>query len=173
MSEPHPPFRAERHEIGAARDGAAVVLRPMSEAEGVRIGEVLAAIDPFNRLGHDAARISAFMNRRGDGAVRFALLSGEELAGAVVICNPWLAGPYLKTIGLLPALQGRGLGSLVLAWMEAEARRARAPNMWLCVSGFNGRAEALYARHGFERCAILDRIYGNEFDEVLMRKRLS
>ena len=97
---------------------------------------------------------------------------GADLAGAVVIFNPWLAGPYLQLSAVLPAHQKRGIGAQVLTWLEAEAR-GHFRNLWLCVSGFNTDAQRLYRQHGFEHVATLDGLVRDGDDELLMRKRLS
>jgi ribosomal protein S18 acetylase RimI-like enzyme len=91
----------------------------------------------------------------------------------IVVQDPFLHGPYLKLIGILPHFQGQSLGLRLLRWMESEARQAEARQLWLCVSTFNARARAFYERFGFEAVAILDKLASDASDELLMRKRLS
>ena len=69
-----------------------------------------------------------------------------ELAGAIGVRRNWLRGPYLQFLGILPAFQRRGIGSVALDWFEGEARAAQAQNLWVAASDFNARALAFYER---------------------------
>ncbi len=104
--------------------------------------------------------------------MRYQIECGGDLAGAVIIFNPWLAGPYLQMLAILPAHQKRGIGARVLAWLESEAR-GHFRNLWLCVSGFNTDAQRFYRLHGFEQVTTLEGLLRDEDDELLMRKRLA
>ena len=104
---------------------------------------------------------------------KFEVLAEGELAGVIVIQDPFLHGPYLKLIAVLPEFQGRRFGQALLDWIEREARREEARQLWLCVSSFNTRAHAFYERRGFEAVALLDKLASDASDELFMRKRLS
>ncbi len=108
------------------------------------------------------------MRRQRSGNVS----SGGQLAGAVVIVCPWLAGPYLQMLAVLPPFQNLGIGAAILAWYEAEAR-GHFRNLWLCMSGFNANAQRFYLAHGYERAAIIPELMRAGDDELLMRKRLA
>jgi ribosomal protein S18 acetylase RimI-like enzyme len=54
----------------------------------------------------------------------------------------------LAEIELLPAWQGRGIGSSIVRWLMEEAARVGKP-LTLRVLHVNGRARALYERLGF------------------------
>jgi ribosomal protein S18 acetylase RimI-like enzyme len=56
---------------------------------------------------------------------------------------------YLSSIAVDPAFAGCGLGSWMLTRAIEEARQAGASRLVLEVDRDNGRAQALYARHGF------------------------
>ena len=168
------PFAAQRYTLIEAAAGAPeFALAPMTADEAGMLGRDLAAIDPWARFGFDAARFTSFLATAEDGAVRFKILAGGDCAGAVVVRLPWLGGPYLNILGVLPAFQRRGIGAAALAWLEAEARWAGARNIWLCVSAFNAGARAFYERHGYQPAAQLADLVMEGEDEVLMRKRLS
>ncbi len=104
---------------------------------------------------------------------RFEVLADDALAGIVTIQDPFLHGPYLQLLAILPEFQGQSLGLRLLQWMESEARRAEARQLWLCVSTFNTRARAFYERFGFEAVAVLDKLSTEASDELFMRKRLT
>ena len=166
------PFRSNAFAIGAARDGQPLELRAMTAAAADELGPQTAAIGPWARYASEAASISAALQNTTEGSVAYQVRSGTALAGAVVVCCPWLAGPYLQLLAILPAHQNRGIGTSVLTWFEAEARD-HYRNLWLCVSAFNVAAQRFYARHGFERVATLAGLLRDGDDELLMRKRLA
>jgi ribosomal protein S18 acetylase RimI-like enzyme len=135
-----------------------------------------AAIDPWRRYGRTAADLAAMFEPTAgpDGAIRIAAREpGGAIAGLAVVQTPWLAGPYVRFLGVLPAYQGHGLGEALLEWIEAEARRARSRNLWICVSDFNTRALALYRRYGFEPVADLPDCAADGISEHFLRKRLT
>jgi len=61
------------------------------------------------------------------------------------------AGPVwrLTEIGIAPEARGGGTGSALIAWLQGEARLARATGIDLHVASDNVRAAALYRRLGF------------------------
>ena len=91
-------------------------------------------------------------------------------AGAVSIRSPFLKGPYLELLAILPAFQNQGIGGDIVAWFEQEGVRAGARNLWVCASSFNTQALRFYQRHGFHRAATLPGLVFDGYDEILLRK---
>lgn len=163
-------FTRARYELPV--EGGIVVVTPLSAAEGDRLGAVFAAIDPWAAYRYPAAALSSFLAASEPAAPRLQLSLGGEVAGAAVIRTRWLRGPYLQFLAVVPGLQGRGIGSAVLAWMEREARMALERNLWVVASEINPRAVRFYERHGFAPTARLDDLVCDGRTEILMRKRL-
>jgi diamine N-acetyltransferase len=172
MPEPLQPFRIERYEIGPSRDGTPLILEPMTEAGAETLGPQVATFGPWAHYGFGTERMTAGFKSRGDDKACYQIVSGGDLAGTMIVRRPWLAGPYLQHLAVLPAYQGRGIGARLLAWFEAEAR-GHYRNLWLCVSAFNKDAQRFYREHGFERVATIDGLVRDGDDELLMRKRLA
>jgi ribosomal protein S18 acetylase RimI-like enzyme len=172
MPEPLQPFNADRYEIGPSLDGHALTLRPMTPSAADVLGPGASAIGPWAHYGFGASRITAALKNGGDGTIRYQIECGAELAGAVIILSPWLAGPYLQMLAVMPAYQNRGIGAAILVWFESEARD-HFRNVWLCVSAFNVHAQRLYHMHGYQRVATLEGLLRDGDDELLMRKRLA
>ena len=169
---PPPAFRAERFELG--RRG--LWLSPIRPEEAVVLGTVLATIEPWSRYGTSPANLTAlFMPSAVDGGIRLALRTqiNSQPIGVVIIRHPWLAGPYMQFLAIVPSHQGQGYGRTVLDWFEAEARAGGARNTWICAVSFNEGARRLYTSCSYEQVAILDDLIQPGFDEVLMRKKLS
>jgi len=164
-------FAAARQAL-ELHDGTLLTIEPLQAADGQRLGIVFAGIDPWAAYGYPAAALSSFLSAAEPGATRFALQLGDDLAGAAVIRPGWLRGPYLQFLAIVPAHQGRGLGSALLAWMEREARAAKERNLWVAASEINSGALRLYERHGFEQTVKLDDLAWDGRAEILMRKRL-
>jgi ribosomal protein S18 acetylase RimI-like enzyme len=155
-----------------AQDFGGLTLRPLTSGNASRLAEALAAIPPWSVIGYPAERMARAFERQPPSVKRFEALADGELAGLIVIQDPFLHGPYLQLLAVLPEFQGRGVGLRLLRWMESEARGAEARQLWLCVSTFNTRARAFYERFGFEAVAVLDKLASDASDEAFMRKRL-
>ncbi len=166
------PYAWTRHELGVLRDGAALVLEPMTVEAAQVLGPSVAGIDPWKRYGFEGAALARGFETTGDGAVRFQVLVDDTLAGIVIVRSPWLTGPYLQMVALLPGFSGRGAGANVLGWFEAMARAGHARNIWLCVAGFNVDAQRLYRRQGFELVGMLPDLLKDGVEEMLMRKKI-
>jgi ribosomal protein S18 acetylase RimI-like enzyme len=149
------------------------LLRSLSPGNAEPLAVALAAMPPWSVIGWPARSMAASLKRERPSVHRFELLVDGELAGVVAIQNPFLHGPYLQVLAVLPAFQGRNLGAAILQWMEEEARSVESRQLWLCVSDFNTRARAFYERFGFKEAAVLDQLASDASDEVFMRKRLS
>lgn len=170
-AKPSRPFRQPRYDLGPDLYGRPRTLAPIGPADAGLLGENLAAIDPWAAYRATPAMLAAFFAASEEDCCRRAIHVGGALAGVVVVRQPWLHGPYLQFLGIVPGQQSSGVGSAVLAWMEREAGPTTR-NLWLCVTASNTRAQAFYARHGFVRTASLDALVADGMDEILMRKRL-
>jgi diamine N-acetyltransferase len=166
------PFTPARHQLGVLRGGGKLELATMTpEAAGV-LGPAVAAIGPWAHYGFPPALLTEQLAKTSDGAVRYQVLADEVVVGAVLIRSPWLAGPYLQMLALLPPLQGQGAGAAILDWYEQTARAGAARNVWLCVTGVNVRAQRFYQRHGYQLAGTLAGLMRDGDDELLMRKQL-
>jgi ribosomal-protein-alanine N-acetyltransferase len=78
----------------------------------------------------------------------------------------------VQTIAVAPAVQGRGVGRVLLNALIAEAARRSATSLLLEVRADNAPAVALYTARGFERIAVRRRYYQPEdVDAWVMRLR--
>jgi ribosomal protein S18 acetylase RimI-like enzyme len=166
------PFQRIGYDAGVLSDRRVVRLESMTADGASRLGPACAAIDPWHRYGIPAERLTAAFATHSDGAFRYQVRVGDDVAGVMIIAHPWLLGPYLQFIAVLPAWQGLGVGRELLSWFEGQARSSGQRNIWLCVTGFNERARAVYRAHGFDEAATLSDLVQTGVPEVLMRKRL-
>lgn len=71
----------------------------------------------------------------------------------------------VQTIGVVPAVQGRGLGTFQLDWMVREAVLRGAQQLLLEVRADNVPAQRLYLRNGFEHIHTRRSYYPGAEDE--------
>jgi diamine N-acetyltransferase len=167
------PLSVERYEPGHFTvNGIDVGLRGLPPGEPQRLGPLLAAMEPWSRYPFRGDALAAYLSGIERGAPRYAIMAGNDVAGAVCIRLNWLRGPYLQFLGILPAYQKMKLGSAVLQWLEREARHNSEKNIWVCASDFNDGALRFYERNGFQRTALLEGLVTDTTAEVLLRKRL-
>jgi diamine N-acetyltransferase len=166
------PYPAEAVDLGATRDGRSIQLVPMTDAAAATLGDVTATFGPWLAYGFSAAAMARSFAPVIDNATRYQTLVEGTLAGAMVIRNPWLIGPYLQTLAVLPDFQSGGIGGVMLNWFEARARLAKQRSIWLCVAGFNKNALRFYLAHGWEHAADLPDLIQDGVGELLLRKRL-
>jgi len=158
------PFSATRIDLRGARLG------PLEPACCQSLAEAIAAIPPWSTMNYPADAMARFLVSSADGAYQYRIDASGDQAGAVSIRQPWLKGPYLELLAILPPFQNRGIGADILEWFEREALRAEARNLWVCASGFNERALRFYQRHGFKQAVALPGLVGDGYTEILLRK---
>jgi diamine N-acetyltransferase len=163
----HLPFHRPEYLLGAG-----ITVKRITQADADTYGPALASMDPWAKLGLSAELMTSFLVGSNDNLRCFSLWHDGDRGGVAVVRFPWLSGPYLNLLAVLPGFQRKGVGRAALAWMETEARAAGARNCFLCVSGFNTAAQSFYRRNGYSQAALLDELIKDGEDEILMRKRL-
>lgn len=162
-----PPFAADSVDLGCCR----LVRLAAGDRAIAPLAALLAAIDPWRRLGYDAAALAAYLDRADPGLGRFRINSDAGDVGVLCIRYPWLRGVYIELIGLAADGQRAGRGGAVIAWLMAEIA-GRAGNLWATVSAGNGRGRDFYRRHGFVELVPLDDLVRAGEAEILLRRRL-
>jgi ribosomal protein S18 acetylase RimI-like enzyme len=94
--------------------------------------------------------------------------SDGEFAGFIVV-YPRGDHMHVENIAILPALQGRGVGRALLAFVEAEARRRGYAALELYTNAKMTENQAFYPRLGYVETA---RRNENGFSRVFYRKKL-
>ncbi len=145
------------------------VLRPY---EAGQVGVMLASMDPWARYPVSAAELTSFFAGTELGAPRFAVRVNGTLEGAIAVKTNWFRGPYIQTFALSRNLQGHGIGSAIMVFIESQARSIGDRNLWVAVSDFNTGAQRFYERHGYRRVADIAGLLRDDRTEILMRKPL-
>ncbi len=158
------PFSGPTNELKGAR------LVPLEQGTIGHLAEAIVAMPPWSVMRYSADALARFLAAPDGGVSRYLLQIRSEEAGAVSVRFPWLKGPYLELLAILPAFQGQGIGSALLGWFEQEGMRLGARNLWVCASSFNTEALRFYGRHGFHPAATLSGLVADGYDEILLRK---
>lgn len=125
-----------------------------------------------------AIHAAAFTDPRPWSAAEFAaLLDGSGVflcaeAEGFVLGRVILDEAEVLTLAVLPAAQGRGIGTRLMAAFARHARGLGAARGFLEVAAHNGPARAVYARTGWVECGRRKGYYrdaaGAPGDAVLM-----
>ncbi len=159
-------FEDEEYQL----EGCRLVFPTRPQAEF--LAEELSQIDPWKSLGTSVQLLADHFGVKEAGSSQFAVFVDENPMGFISVKRRWLLGPYLEFVGLLPSVQGKGLGKVLLRWFEEQAGISKARNLFLCVTCFNHGAIRFYEDAGFEKCAELEGLIQDGTSELLMRKRL-
>ena len=145
-----------------------------AEAAAV-LGTETTTFGPWQQYGFSAAAMTRSFAPKPvpDNGARYLVRVGDVLAGGMIIRDPWLIGPYLQMLAVLPDFQRTGVGGRMLGWFEARARAAKQRNIWLCVTASNQQAQQFYFAHGWALATDIDGLIQDDIGERLLRKRLS
>jgi ribosomal protein S18 acetylase RimI-like enzyme len=147
-----------------------VRLLPLEPSSCAGLAAGIAAIEPWSVMNYPAETLAAFLSTPDESVSRYVISVNGEEAGVVSVRHPWLKGPYLELLAVLPQAQAQGIGSSIIAWFESAALQHGARNLWVCASSFNRRGLRFYERHGFTRAATLPGLVADGYDEILLRK---
>jgi ribosomal protein S18 acetylase RimI-like enzyme len=94
-----------------------------------------------------------------------------EIIGFIILQMEGTFTGYIQTIVIKEGWRSRGLGSRLIAFAEKRIFRKK-PNVFMCVSSFNKKAQKLYRRLGYEKVGVLKNFIVNGHDEILLRKTM-
>lgn len=119
---------------------------------------VAVLLDAFNREFDTPtpgiAALSARLTRLLAAADTFAVVAGEPAVGVALVTlrpNVWSDGPValLDELYVAPGQRGRGLGSAMLALVEAVVMERGGTLVEIGVDGVDHDARRFYERHGY------------------------
>jgi ribosomal protein S18 acetylase RimI-like enzyme len=102
----------------------------------------------------------------------YIAVSENIITGCVVIKMQGPFTGYLQSIVINPEYRSKGIGSKLLEFTENRVFSEK-PNLFLCVSSFNPRAQKLYENCGFSVIGELKDYIVKGYSEILMRKTIA
>jgi ribosomal protein S18 acetylase RimI-like enzyme len=143
-------------------------LKNTDEAEAC--ARMMADSEPWITLGRD---YEASIKIVSDPSLEvYMALRDDEIVGFVVISMTGTFIGYVKSIYTAPEWRNRGIGSMLMSFVEDRIFR-EAPNVFICVSDFNEGAQRLYCRLGYEVVGELRDYLVSGKSEILMRKTIA
>ncbi|HLF97587.1 MAG TPA: GNAT family N-acetyltransferase [Methylococcaceae bacterium] len=138
-----------------------------------RLGPDLAGLQPWRELGYTADGLTRYLSRTDPALTRWTLLHEEDaVAGVLCLREPWLRGPFVELLCILPPWQKRGLGRAWLEWLSLGTAERGMANLWTTATESNAPARKFYARCGFEMAGTLPNLIRPGANEILLRKDL-
>lgn len=146
----------------------AVAIRPLRDESEARFGAgFMVASDPRVSLG---LTFEQALQRLTDPtrAILVATVNGR-IVGVLILHLSCPLNGYIQTIAVVPDSRCRGIDTQMMVWAEERIFR-QSPNVFLCVTSSNTRAQSLYERLGYRRVGELPDFLAKGFTEILMRK---
>lgn len=131
--------------------------------------QLMSESEPFNTLQLTFEKCKSAV--RGDYKDVFLAVEDNVFVGFVVLSYYGVLRGYIQTICIKPDYRNRGIGSKLLKFSEDKLRKEFA-NIFICVSSFNPKAQALYERLGFEKIGELKDHFIKGKDEYILRKQI-
>ena len=144
-----------------------MIWRALAAKEAETIARACVTFDPYLHLGYRAETLAGYLTRPDPALNRYAIEAEGRFIGVLALRQPWLRGPLIEMLALLPEAQGRGFGGAILARCKTESGK----NLWATVSAFHQPARRFYAKAGFEELCALPGIVQEREDEILLRWR--
>jgi ribosomal protein S18 acetylase RimI-like enzyme len=145
-----------------------LLIRPLQNMTEARTcADFMAASEPWLTLNFDAEQI--FQRLTNPQRSVYVAEIKNQIIGALVLHLDGVLNGYIQLIAIHPDQRGSGLGTQLLAFAE-EQIFLHSPNVFLCVSDFNLRAQKFYERHGYQRIGELPDFLVPGRAEILLRK---
>lgn len=135
-------------------------------ADFERCAALMSNSEPFSTLQLTYAKCLAAM-QGGDREV-YIVQYNSEFAGFAILQLAGLLRGYIQTLCLVPHFQGAGIGTALIRFCIARIQKM-SPNVFICVSSFNHRAQKLYYSLGFEKIGEFKDHIVRGHDEYLLR----
>jgi ribosomal protein S18 acetylase RimI-like enzyme len=96
----------------------------------------------------------------------------DEIVGFTVLNMHGAFIGYIQSVFVAPQWRSKGIGSKLMDYVEKRIL-SETPNVFICVSSFNQRAQKLYERRGYEIVGELKHWIVSNHSEILLRKTIA
>ena len=149
----------------------AVHIESASELDAALCRRLILNSEPWITLQYDDSNVQAIVRSAQQDNLLVARI-GDCIVGFALSTSGILLGEYLKILVVEDASRSQGVGRKLMEALEQRAFR-HWPNVYLCVSDFNGSAREFYRRLGYEEIGVLRDLILPGKGEVLMRKSIA
>lgn len=144
-------------------------IRPYKPEDRTAIVAMLAGSEPWKKLGYTDADWKKLFDLLPAGREGFVIESNGTVAGFALLRPKFLMGDYLELLVIAPSARGKGLGSVLLKYVE-DMVFARMKNLFACVSDFNAEARQFYKKNGYQEIGPMPNFLIPGSAEILLRK---
>lgn len=138
-----------------------------TEADIEQCTSMMATTEPWITLKRTAEALRPIVS---DPVKELLVVRDRQgIAGFVILDLRGLLNGYVQTLCVREDRRGTGLGAALLTGAECQILD-QSPNVFICVSSFNPRAQKFYAKMGYERIGVLRDLVVTGHDEILLRK---
>jgi ribosomal protein S18 acetylase RimI-like enzyme len=96
----------------------------------------------------------------------------NEIVGFIILIMHGALVGYIQTAGVKPEWRNKGIGTKLFEFAEQKIFKI-SPNIFMCVSSFNKKAQRLYKQLGYEVIGELKDYIVPGHSEILLRKTKS
>jgi ribosomal protein S18 acetylase RimI-like enzyme len=144
-------------------------IRPYDTKDRTAIVAMLAGSEPWKKLGYTDADWRKLFDPLPAGREGFVIETNGTVAGFALLRPKFLMGDYLELLVIAPSARGKGLGSVLLKYVE-DIVFARMKNLFACVSDFNAEARKFYQKNGYQEIGPMPNFLIPGSAEILLRK---
>jgi ribosomal protein S18 acetylase RimI-like enzyme len=139
------------------------------DAEARACAAMMASSDPWVFFGRTFEQCLARVTNPA-GEVWVVREAGVPRGFIIIVLQGAFVG-YIQVVCVAADARSSGVGSQLVAFAETRIF-AEFPNVFLCVSSINPRAQQLYERLGYKLVGELDDYLVRGYSEFLMRKSI-
>ena len=153
----------------SAKDVNITIRELRGDSEAHECAQLMSTSEPWITLRRDydlCVRMLTDPKRE----VYVALLE-EEIVGFMIL---QMRGPFIgfiQTVGVKPEWRNKGIGAKLVEFAEERIFKV-TPNVFMCVSSFNPKAQRLYKKLGYETIGELKDFIVRGHSEILLRKTI-
>lgn len=96
----------------------------------------------------------------------------DEIVGFIILQMSGAFVGYIQMVGVMPEWRNQRVGSRLIKFAE-DRILSETPNVFMCVSSFNEKAQRLYKRLGYEIVGELKDYIVSGHSEILLRKTIA
>jgi ribosomal-protein-alanine N-acetyltransferase len=146
-----------------------VEIREIQEPDIVGCVAMVPQIEPWVTLGATPAEMEPYFRRLLGREEAFVAVLDGQVVGFATLSRGFLYGCYVRRLAVKEGLRSRGIGRQLMRFIETYTF-ARYPNLFLCVSASNTRAQKFYRELGYQIVGELTDFIMQGQSEILLRK---
>ena len=135
--------------------------------ELAQCADLLYRSEPWITLNFSLEKCLAAM--KGDFKEVYITKTEGKVTGFVVILLYGVLRGYIQMLCVCPEHRNKRIGTALLTYSQSRILKM-SPNVFICVSSFNQKAQKLYKNFGFEKIGELKNHIVMGHDEYILRK---